>query len=132
MLSAVPDTDAQKLEIARRLMAAVQARDVAGVAALYADDMLGWRSTDRLELGKRDMLRIIEFLAKRVRDLRYDALRVELTPTGYVQQHVLHATAADGSQVEAPACMVVTVEGGQIRRLDEYLDSTTVAALLER
>lgn len=131
-LGPVPDSDAVKLEVARRLMAAIQAGDVAGVAALYADDMLGWRNFDRRELGKSAMLRIIEFLAKQVRDLRYDAIRVQPTQTGYVQQHVLHATAADGSHVEAPACLVVTVEGGQIRRLDEYLDSAAVAALLKR
>lgn len=121
-----------KLEVARRLMAAIEAGDVATVAELYADDMLGWRNIDRRELGKASMLRIIEFLAKQVRDLHYSGIRVQPTPTGYVQQHVLHATAADGTRVEAPACLVVSVEGGKIRRLDEYLDAAAVAALLKR
>jgi len=131
-LGAMPDTDAVKLEVSRRLMAAIETGDVATVAELYADDMVGWRNFDGKELGKQPMLRIIEFLAKQVRDLHYEGIRVQPTSTGYVQQHVLHATAADGTRVEAPACLVVTVEGGKIRRLDEYLDSAAVAALLKR
>jgi ketosteroid isomerase-like protein len=102
------------------------------VDALYADDMLGWRNFDRRELGKAAMVRVIEFLARQVRDLRYEAIRVETTDSGYVQQHVLHATAPDGSKIESPACLVVEVRDGRIRRLDEYLDSAAIAPLLRR
>lgn len=119
-----------KREIARRLMEAIQAGDVATVAGLYADDMVGWRNFDRRELGKAQMVKVIEYLAKRVRDLRYEGIRVETTASGYVQQHVLHATAPDGTRIESPACLVVEVCDGRIRRLEEYLDSAAIAALL--
>ena len=128
----MPDSESVKREVARRLMDAIQAGDVAGVAALYADDMVGWRNFDRRELGKAAMVRIIEFLAKQLRDLRYEAIRVEITQKGYVQQHVLHAIAPDGTRIESPACLVVEVQDGQIRRLDEYLDSAAIAPLLRK
>jgi ketosteroid isomerase-like protein len=130
-LRPVPDSDAVKREVARRLMAAIQAGDVAAVGELYAEDMVGWRSFDRKELGRQAMLRVIAWLVKHVRDLHYEAIRVETTERGYVQQHVLHATAPDGTKVEAPACLVVEVQGGRIRRLDEYLDSAAIAPLLK-
>lgn len=126
----MPDTDAAKREVARRLMDAIQAGDVATVAELYADDMVGWRNFDRRELDKSAMVRVIEYLAKRVRDLRYEGIRVETTASGYVQQHVLHATAPDGTRIESPACLVVEVRDGRIRRLEEYLDSAAISALL--
>ena len=128
----MPDSDAVKREVARRLMAAIQAGDVAAVGELYADDMVGWRSFDRKELGQQAMLRVIGWLVKHVRDLHYEAIRVETTERGYVQQHVLHATAPDGTKVEAPACLVVELRDGKIRRLDEYLDSAAMAPLLGR
>jgi ketosteroid isomerase-like protein len=131
-LPPVPDSDAAKREVARRLMAAIEAGDVAAVGELYADDMVGWRSFDRRELGRDAMLRVIEWLVKHVRDRHYQAIRVETTERGYVQQHVLHATAPDGSKLEAPACLVVEVRGGKIRRLDEYIDSAAIAPLLRR
>jgi len=128
----MPDSDAVKLDVARRLMDAIQAGDVAAVDALYADDMVGWRNFDRRELGKAAMVRVIEYVIKAVRDLHYEAIRVETTAKGYVQQHVLHGVAQDGTKLEAPACLVVEVRDGQIRRLDEYLDSAAIAVLLRR
>jgi ketosteroid isomerase-like protein len=128
----MPDSDAAKLDVARRLMAAIQAGDVAAVDALYADDMLGWRSFDQQELGKQPMLRVIAYLVKHVRDLHYEKIRVLTTPAGYVQQHVLHATAPDGTKVVVPACLVVEVRDGRIARLDEYLDARAIEPLTRR
>jgi ketosteroid isomerase-like protein len=118
-------------EIAARLMAAITAGDVDAVGALYREDMVGWMNTDRRELSRRQMLKIIGFL-QGVSNLRYEDVRVQPTPTGYVQQHVLRATAADGREVASPACLVVTLEGGLIVRLDEYMDGAALAPLLEQ
>jgi uncharacterized protein len=128
----MPDSDAAKLDVARRLMAAIQAGDVAAVDALYAEDMIGWRSFDQQELGKQPMLRVIAYLVKHVRDVHYENIRALPTTKGYVQQHVLHATAPDGTQVVVPACLVVEVRHGQITRLDEYLDAAAIAPLTRR
>lgn len=121
-----PDT----LEIARRLRDGLMAGDVEAVGALYHEDMIGWRNFDGRELDQRQMLKIVAFLANDVRDLRYEEVRVQPTPTGYVQQHVLRATASDGRAVECPACLVVEVVDGRIHRLDEYLDAQALAPLL--
>lgn len=47
-----------------------------------------------------------------------------------MQQHVLRVTTASGRRVSVPACMVVAVEAGRITRIEEYLDSAHVAAVL--
>jgi ketosteroid isomerase-like protein len=46
-----------------------------------------------------------------------------------VQQHVLRGTAPNGKPLEVPACIVFTVRGGRVARLDEYLDTAQIAAL---
>jgi len=120
----------EHVEIARRLIDAIGRGDIAAVEALYADDMTGWRNVDGRELSKRQMLKVVRFLASDVKDLRYDDVRIQPTATGYVQQHVLRATAPDGSPVEVPACLVVSVSGRAIRRIDEYMDSAALAPLL--
>jgi ketosteroid isomerase-like protein len=94
--------------------------------------MLGRRSFDHQELGKQPMLRVIAYLVKHVRDLHYEQIRVLTTPVGYVQQHVLHATAPDGTKVVVPACLVVEVRDGRIARLDEYLDARAIEPLTRR
>jgi ketosteroid isomerase-like protein len=47
-----------------------------------------------------------------------------------VQQHVLRATAPDGRPVVCAACLVVEIEDGRIRRIDEYMDGAALAPLL--
>ena len=61
--------------------------------------------------------------------LRYEEMRVQPTPSGYVEQHVLRGTLRDGSTLEVPACLVVTVVDGLITRLDEYIDTAGIANL---
>ena len=104
--------------------------DIDGVAAIYHPDIVGWRNVDGRTLTHRQMLKIVEFLGTRVRDVRYEEVTVQPTPSGYVQQHVLRAVAPDGTPVEVPACLVVTVEDGTIRRLDEYMDAAALAPLM--
>ncbi len=124
----MPGPDA--IEVAQRLRDALTSGDVDAVGALYHDDMIGWRNIDGRELNRRQMLKIVAFLARDVKDLRYEEVRVAPTPRGYVQQHVLRATAPDGRPVECPACLVVEVVDGQIHRLDEYMDAAALAPLL--
>lgn len=125
-------SDDRALEIARRLMEGISAGDVDAVGALYHDDLVGWRNVDGRELDRRQMLKIVDFLGTRVKDLRYEQIRVQPTASGYVQQHVLRATASDGTRVEMPACLVVELADGKIRRLDEYMDSAALAPLLRQ
>ena len=122
--------DDDPLEIARRLTAGIVAGDVDAVGALYHEDLVGWRNIDGRELSRRQMLKIVGFLARDVSDLRYDDVQVQPTPRGYVQQHVLRATARDGTKVEVSACLVVSVHDGQIVRLDEYMDAAALAPLM--
>jgi ketosteroid isomerase-like protein len=117
------------LETAKRLTAAITMGDVEAVGALYHEDLVGWRNVDGRELNRRQMLKIVAFLAQEVKDVRYEEVRVAATPTGYVQQHVLRATAPDGRPVECAACLVVEMEGDRIRRLDEYMDAAALAPL---
>lgn len=123
-------SEAETRDLARRLMEGIAAGDVEAVGALYADDLVGWRNVDGRALDRRQMLKIVGFLGTRVKDLRYEEIRVQPTARGYVQQHVLRATAPDGTPVEMPACLVVEIADGRIRRLDEYMDSAALAPLL--
>ena len=122
-------SEASAVEIAERLTAGITAGDVDAVGALYHEELVGWRNIDGRELDRRQMLKIVGFL-RGVKDLRYEQVRVSPTPGGYVQQHVLRATAPDGSAVACPACLVVELDGGRIRRLDEYTDRAALAPLL--
>ena len=120
---------ADSTHVARALFAAIAGGDVGAVDALYHDDALVFMNTTGATLTKRKMLGVIRFLTTQVSELRYEDVRLQPTPTGFVQQHVLACRAAGGEQVRAHACLVAVVEEGRIRRLDEYLDARAIAPL---
>ncbi|MCA9531254.1 MAG: nuclear transport factor 2 family protein [Myxococcales bacterium] len=117
------------IAIATALTRCLTEGDVEGVGALYADDAVVWRNLDGRELSKAQVMKVVRFLVERVRDLRYDDVRVLPTPSGFVQQHTLVGITERGQPLRAPACLVVTVERGLITRIDEYLDSAALAPL---
>lgn len=109
--------------VASRLFAAIEAGDIAAVRALYAPDAVIWHNTDGVAQGPEENLVVLQWVVDHLADRRYEEVRRSVTPTGFVQQHVLRFTRRDGSRQEVPACLVVAVVDGRITRIDEYLDS---------
>jgi len=114
------------LDIADRLFTAIEAGRVDLVRELYAADAVIWHNHDGVEQSAEENLRTLSWIVDNLTGVRYTQIRRSVTDTGFVQQHVLHATNRAGAQIEVPACMVVRVEDGQITRLEEYLDSRHV------
>jgi len=118
------------LDVAERLFAAIQSGDTTTVSDVYAPDVKVWHNNDQVTQGRDDNLRVIGWLAKNIPDLRYEEIRRQALPNGFVQQHVLRGTAPNGKLLEVPACIICEVVDGHVTRLDEYLDSAHTAVLL--
>jgi ketosteroid isomerase-like protein len=122
--------ESDALMVAKRFIECLRNGDVEGIGALYHDDVIVWRNLDNRELVKAQVMKVVGFLAKNVHALAYDDVRVRPTSDGFVQTHVLRGTAPNGEQVNAYACLVVSLTGNQISRVDEYLDSAQLAPLM--
>ena len=114
------------VDIAARLIAAIEAGDPDAVRALYADDFVIWHNNDGQTQTKEENLAVLGWLIRNVKDRRYENVRRSPTPTGFVQQHVLRGVWPNGQALELPACLIGEVRDGLITRLDEYLDSAAV------
>ena len=121
--------DREVLALADRFFAAIPVGDLETVRAIYAPDAVIWHNNDRAEQTVAQNLAVLEWLTKNVTGIRYDDVRRHVTPSGFVQQHVLRGRAANCKPFELPACILCTVVDGRITRLDEYLDSAQVAVL---
>lgn len=117
--------------MADALFHAIESGDIEAVGSLYADDVEVWHNTDGAVQTKEQNLRVLSWVVRNLQDRRYEVLRRAALPHGFVQQHVLHATAPSGQPVAIPACVVVTVRDGRVKRLDEYLDSAHIATLMQ-
>ena len=117
------------LELCDQLFSAITRGDIDAVRAIYAPDAVIWHNNDQVEETPARNLRVLGWVSKNIKDIRYEEMRRHETPTGFVQQHVLRGIAPNGTPLEIPACIVCEVKDGQITRLDEYLDSAHTAAL---
>ena len=122
--------ESETLAIAKRFTECLASGDAAGIDAIYHDDVVVWRNIDDRELVKAQVMKVVSYLTERVQDLAYEDVKVHVTKEGYVQQHVLRGTAPNGEKVHAHACLIVTLEEGRIRRVEEYLDSAQLAPLM--
>ena len=120
---------AANLELAGRLFSAVERGDVEALREIYAPDAQIWHNTDQQVQTIEQNFRTIGWIAKNVKDFRYEDIQRQATETGFVEQHLTRGTGPGGNDFTIPACIVCTVVDGRITRLDEYLDSAQVAAL---
>jgi ketosteroid isomerase-like protein len=117
------------LELCDQLFSAIMCADIDAVRAIYAPDAVIWHNNDGVEEDPETNLRTLRWVTRNIKELRYEDIRRQETPSGFVQQHVLRGIAPNGSPLEIPACIICEVKDGHITRLDEYLDSAHTAVL---
>jgi ketosteroid isomerase-like protein len=118
------------LALADKLFAAIDANDLEMLRRdVYSPDVVVWHNNDEHEQLLDENLRVLDWLHRKVAGKRYEDVRRQATQFGFVEQHVLRGTAPSGGQLNVLACLVVTIEGERIVRIDEYLDSAALAPL---
>lgn len=118
------------LAVAQRFLAALNANDGDAVRQIYHPQARIWHSfhPDGLQ-SVEDNVKTLAWMHRKLPGLHYDVVRLQALPDGYLQQHVLRGTMADGTAIALYACAICTVEDGRITALEEYLDPAQVAAL---
>ncbi|MBK5289916.1 MAG: nuclear transport factor 2 family protein [Acidimicrobiia bacterium] len=111
------------IDLVSRMISAIEAGDLDGVRACYSPDIVVWANFDGKDRDLEASLRLLGWLLTSTSERRYEVRRREEIDGGVLQQHVLHGTvAATGKSFAMPACLVVTIDGDRISRIDEYLD----------
>lgn len=115
-------------ELADRFIAAITSGDVDTLRSLYAPGALIWHNGPGPGGGaEQDVdgnLRTLRWLSRNLCDFRYEEIRRDPLPDGYIQRHVLRGHLAGGTPIEMAACLFVTVDrDGRIARIEEYADT---------
>ncbi len=115
--------------LAARLFEAIETGDVDAVRALYSPDAVIWHNTDGIEQTAEQNLSTLVWVVENLAERRYEDVSRSVTDGGFVQQHFMRWTKADGTRAELPACIVARCSDGLITRIDEYLDSAHAARI---
>ena len=116
------------LAVVARLIDAIERGDVDDVAACYTDDARIWHNFDDADQTREENLAVLAWMCRTFPERRYEILRREPIADGVLQQHVLHLATADGERHAVPACLIVGLAGGRIRRIEEYMDPAPFSA----
>ena len=116
--------------VADQLFGAIERGDMTALADLWSDDVVVWRQGGGRERDKARGLKVIEWFVDATAQRRYEVLDRQIFDGGFLQQHVVHATARNGAAVAFRAGLGVRVApDGSITRIDEYLDPADLAPL---
>jgi ketosteroid isomerase-like protein len=137
----MPAATAQTIvDVADRLFAAIEKTDKAAVEQLWSDDIAVWRTGARRDPFRSDdkarALRVIDWFITATTERHYEILDRQLfdngTVSGFVQQHILHATGHAGQSISMRVCIVIRVgPNGLVDRIDEYFDPAEIAPLID-
>jgi ketosteroid isomerase-like protein len=133
----MPATTAQTIvDVADRLFTAIEKSDVAAVDRLWSSDIAVWRVGARRDNDKARALRVIDWFITATTERHYEILDRQLfdggSVSGFVQQHILHATGHAGQSISMRVCIVIRVgTNGLIDRIDEYFDPAEIAPLID-
>jgi ketosteroid isomerase-like protein len=131
----MPATTAEVVEAADRLFTAIENGDKAAVDRMWSAGIAVWRSGASRDNDKRRALRVIDWFISATTERHYEILDRRLfddgSVSGFVQQHILHATGHADQSISMRVCIVIRVgTNGLIDRIDEYFDPAEIAPLL--
>src|SRR5579862_2144893 len=109
--------------LADRFFKAIEEADGRTLDAIYTKDAVVWHNYDDVEQSRDDNIAMLMKFPEMFRSFKYDRIRRAFFDGGFVQQHVCTGVKADGARFSVPNCMVVTVRGDRIARIDDYFDS---------
>ena len=127
----MPTTDGDAItDVADTLFRAIENTDIALIEELWNDDIAVWHTGDSKDNDRDRALRVIAWYINRTTTRRYEILDRRLFESGFVQQHILHATGTNGQTMAMRVCIVVELApNGLISRIDEYFDPKDMAVL---
>jgi uncharacterized protein len=109
--------------LADRFFRAIETTDRQMLEALYTPDAVVWHNYDDREQSRDENISMLMRFPQMFKSFKYDNIRRACFAGGFVQQHVCRGIKANGEAFAVPNCMVITVRGNQIARIDDYFDS---------
>jgi limonene-1,2-epoxide hydrolase len=123
--------DTELRALCHRFFDAIERRDLATIATLYAPEFRLWFNVTGNEIGPEENLTALREGTSLHRRRTYDDRTINTFATGFVVQYSVNVVAHTGKRTSLWACGVAQCRDGQIVRWDEYLDSAKFAARRE-
>ena len=122
--------DSQTLELCDRFFDSIEQRDFETLRSCYAPEAVIWHSHDCLYQPRSENLAMLRRGGETQQKVRYRDRRIRVFEGGFVQQHRIEVTWANGFEGRMDVCFVGYVRDGMISRAYEYFDTGQVDKFL--
>jgi ketosteroid isomerase-like protein len=112
-----------------KFIEAVESGDEAALQRIYSDDVGVWHNFNNITISKDANIAMLMDLCRKGVRVRHMLDEQLLVGNRGVRRQRIEATTPGGQRVMLRAALFVSVEGGQITRIDEYIDSKELEAL---
>jgi ketosteroid isomerase-like protein len=112
-----------------RLLSAISSGDEAAVREVYAPDgvIRNNYSPDVVPLDQ--FVVMLGHMHSVIEQLWFEPIRLQLTASGFVDEHVGHFRTLGGASIALVSCMVVEVRDGRIVSVADYANAADMAPL---
>lgn len=118
------------MDVITELIAAMSAYDAEATRALCAPDARHWVSLTEQEQGIDDLVGLMKREGEVVADATFEVRSRVATENGAVLMMTVDGTTKGGAKFHIPICLIVTLDGDKIVRLDEYANVDKAKDLL--
>lgn len=126
----MPDISSE--ELVNRFLSAIERGDLTSAMDCISPDAVLWHNGTRQTMTRDQNYEVMQGFIARSLTRKYRDRHLQEFAGGFVLQHLLVATAADGYVLTAAACLVCRTADGRITRLEEYFDWSDLPEWFER
>ena len=125
-----PDHADTMRQLAKQLFDALQDADSETLLEIYAPSASLWTHGRQRPVDAALLARFLPKMKDTLPERKYEARRMTVLPNGFVHQHRLVGRRKDGAETAVECCAIVTVENKTITRIEEYVDSRQLDAVM--
>jgi hypothetical protein len=114
----------------KTLVHAASSREKSSGSRKYASEAVIWHSHDCLYQPRSENLAMLRRGGVTQQKVRYRDRRIRVFEGGFVQQHRIEVTWANGFEGQMDVCFVAYVRDGMLSRVYEYFDTGQVDKFL--
>lgn len=115
--------DVETLDLCDRFFDAIEQKNFEVLEACYAPETIVWHSHDCLYQSRASNLQMLHAGMQSHKRMHFANRRVRVFEGGFVQQHTLHLTQANGFEGKMDVCFIGYVRDGMLSRIYEYFDT---------
>jgi ketosteroid isomerase-like protein len=117
-------------ELATQFYHALTSGDTATCGRLFGGDAVVWHNYDLAEKSPAEALAPVAAMSAYAP--RFELVERVMVPGGWVQQHRFHFLFPDGDTRVLAALQRVHIRDGLIVRVDEYMDTAQLGAIIQK